>query len=72
MNGFCVPAHAYVKRTDAPPKSEGGSSSEVKRPEFTQSRSYKFIKVKFVRDCPHYAGPSFKVTCFVGHFLVCY
>ena len=48
-----------VKRTDAPPKSEGGSSSEVKRPEFTPSRSYKFIKVKFVRDCPALCWPEF-------------
>ena len=27
----------------APPKSEDGSSSEVSRPKFTKSRSYKFI-----------------------------
>ena len=33
-----------VQRTAAPLKSEDGPSREVKRPEFTPSRSYKFIR----------------------------
>ena len=40
----CLSPDQRLQRTDAPPKSEDGSSSEVNRPEFTLSHSYKFIR----------------------------
>ena len=42
-----------VQRTDAPPKSEDGSSSEVNRPSHRRVLiNWSDNKVKLVRDCP--------------------